>query len=252
MSAPRANSPSSPAPPDSSADSSLLPHFVAMAIFIVAAYGAFKWWQVRQWEQSRGEAIPVEAVGPPLTEFELTERSGQPFRTADMKGKVWAASFFFTTCPGNCIRLNQNIKFMHNLPELKDVTWLSITCDPDNDTVEALSEYADRWEADPERWLFARADLDYTKRVAAGMNVALMRKGHQDFAVVVDKTGKIRGMYDATSKSQCERLHAKLLECLAEEPPAVSDLKAADANAKDAPAETKPEAAPATAEEPSA
>ena len=36
---------------------------------------------------------------------------------------------------------------------------------------------------------------------------------------MIDKTGKIRGMYDATSKSQCERLHTKLLECLAEEPP---------------------------------
>lgn len=252
MSAPRANSPSSPASPDSSADSSLLPHIVAMAIFLVAAYGAFKWWQVRQWEQSRGEAIPVEAVGPPLTEFELTERSGEPFRTADMKGKVWAASYFFTTCPGNCIRLNQNIKFMHNLPELKDVTWLSITCDPDNDTVEALQEYADRWEADPERWKFARADLDYTKRVAKGMDVTLLRKGHQDFAIVVDKTGKIRGYYDATSKSQCERLHAKLLECLDEEIPNDSDVKKAEAKTTDAPAEAKPEAADDKVEEPAA
>jgi protein SCO1/2 len=252
MSAPRVNLPSSPASPDSSADSSLLPHFVAMAIFLVAAYGAFKWWQVRQWEQSRGEAIPVEAVGPPLTEFELTERSGAPFRTADMKGKVWAASYFFTTCPGNCIRLNQNIKFMHNLPELKDVTWLSITCDPDNDTIDALNEYANRWEADPQRWKFARADLDYTKRVAAGMNVALMRKGHQDFAIVVDKTGKIRGMYDATSKSQCERLHAKLLECLEEDPPKEMDVKATDSKAQEAAAEVKPEMPLAKAEEPSA
>ncbi len=203
---------------------SMVPHFIAVAILLVAAYSAFKWWQVRQFERSRGEAIAVTEVGPPLTEFELTERSGKPFRTEDMKGKVWVTTYFFATCPGNCIRLNQNIKFMHNLPELKDVTWVSITCDPDNDTVEALNEYAKRWDADPERWLFARADLDYTKRVAKGMNVALTRKGHQDYAIVVDKTGKIRGMYDATSKSQCQRLHERLLECLAEESP--NDLAA--------------------------
>jgi len=203
---------------------SILPHVIAVAIVIVATYGAFKWWQVRTYEQSRGEAIAVTEVGPPLTEFELTERSGKPFRSVDMKGKVWVATYFFATCPGSCIRLNQNIQFMHNLPELKDVTWLSITCDPDNDTTEALADYADRWKADPERWLFGRADLDYTQRVAKGMNVALQRKGHQDHAIVIDKTGKIRGWYDATSKSQCERLHAKLLECLAEEPP--NDLAA--------------------------
>ena len=29
------------------------------------------------------------------------------FARADMKGKVWVATYFFTTCPGNCIRLNQ-------------------------------------------------------------------------------------------------------------------------------------------------
>jgi cytochrome oxidase Cu insertion factor (SCO1/SenC/PrrC family) len=211
----------------------MVPHMIAAAILLVAAYGAFKWWQVRQFERARGEAIAVTDAGPPLTEFELTERSGKPFRSNDMKGKVWVASYFFATCPGSCIRLNQNIKFMHNMPELKDVTWISITCDPDNDTVESLSEYAKQWKADPERWLFTRADLDYTKRVAKGMGVALTRKGHQDYAIVIDKTGKIRGVYDATSKSQCERLHERLLECLAEEPPSdekpPGDLAAAEA-----------------------
>lgn len=207
--------------PDSSPPEtgSLLPHVLAVAIAIGGLYFAYKWWQVRQAEAARGEAIALTEVGPPLTDFAMTERSGQPFRSADMKGKVWVATYFFTTCPGNCIRLNQNIQFMHNLPELKDVTWVSITCDPDNDSVEALADYADRWKADPERWLFVRADLDYTKRVARGMNLALERKGHQDYAIVFDKAGKLRGIYDATSKSQCERLHARLLECMAEEPP---------------------------------
>jgi cytochrome oxidase Cu insertion factor (SCO1/SenC/PrrC family) len=207
---------------------SALPYFVALAVLFLMAYGGFKWWQVREWELSRSEAVPITAVGPPLTEFELTERSGEPFRSADMQGKVWVVTYFFTTCPGSCIRLNQNIKFMHNLPELKDVTWLSITCDPDNDTLEALREYADRWEADPERWLFGRAELDYVKRIGLGMNVDVYRKGHKDYAIVIDKSGKVRGMYDATSKSQCQRLRTRLLECLAEVTPA-HDLAATPA-----------------------
>ena len=198
---------------------SIVPHVIAVAILVFITFSAFKWWQVRTAEQSRGEAIALTQVGPPLTKFELTERSGKPFRTEDMKGKVWVASYFFSTCPGSCIRLNQNIKFLHNMPELKDVTWVSITCDPDNDTTEVLKKYADQWQADPERWLFTRADLDYTKRVAKGMNIFLERKGHQDYAIVIDKAGKIRAMLDATSKSQCERLVNKLQECLAEEPP---------------------------------
>ena len=111
-----------------------MPYFLALAVFVAMAYGGWKWWQVRQFELSRGQAIAEGMVGPPLTEFELTERSGKPFRTADMRGKVWVATYFFTSCPGNCIRLNKNIQLMHNMPELKDVTWVSITCDPDNDS----------------------------------------------------------------------------------------------------------------------
>lgn len=208
-------------PPDAG---SIVPYALCLVVMVGMAYGGWKWWQVWQFDLTRGEAIPAGAVGPPLKEFELTERSGKPFRSADMRGRVWVASYFFTTCPGQCLRLNANLQVLNAEPALKDVTWVSITCDPDTDTVEALSAYADRFQADPDRWLFGRADLDYVKRVAKGMDVLLSLKGHQDFAIVIDKTGKRRGVFDATSESQCNRLRAKLLECLAEKAP--SDMVA--------------------------
>jgi cytochrome oxidase Cu insertion factor (SCO1/SenC/PrrC family) len=209
-----------------------LPFFLALALAFVMAYGGWTWYRVQQFEASRVQAVPRDYVGPPLTEFELTERSGAPFRSADMRGRVWVVTYFFTTCPGNCIRLNQNIQALHNLPELVDVTWLSITCDPDTDTVEALRKYANRWHADPARWLFARAEMDYIRRVAAGMQVPLNRKGHRDDAIVIDKSGKIRGYYDATSKGETKQLRAKLLECLAEDAPdeAVKSVTVASTN----------------------
>ena len=63
------------------------------------AYGGWKWWQVQQFEIAQGEAIPLDAIGPPLTEFELTERSGKPFRSADMHGRVWVATLFLHDLP---------------------------------------------------------------------------------------------------------------------------------------------------------
>jgi cytochrome oxidase Cu insertion factor (SCO1/SenC/PrrC family) len=182
-------------------------------------YFGWTFWKVRQHEISRGQAIPSGMSGPPIKDFELTERSGKPFRSADMRGRVWVATYFFTTCPGNCIRLNRNIQALNHLPELKDVTWVSITCDPDTDQLEELGKYAEQWKADPDRWLFCRADLDYTKRVASGMNLFLSRQGHQDYAIVFDKKGKLRAMYDATSTRECEQMRAKLLECLEEDAP---------------------------------
>jgi len=223
---PEQASPGTPEPSSGSA----LPFFLALAVLFAAAYGGWKWWQVHQFELNRGDAIPTASIGPPLSEFELTERSGEPFRSLDMRGKVWVVTYFFASCPGNCIRLNQNIQFMNTLPDIKDVVWVSITCDPDNDSVEVLRDYADRWHADPQQWLFCRADMSYIQRVARGMNLALYRQGHQDYAIVIGKTGKVRGMFDVTSKIQCERLHKMLLECLAE--PYPPEMAATDGTTK--------------------
>jgi cytochrome oxidase Cu insertion factor (SCO1/SenC/PrrC family) len=207
--------------------SAALPFVLALAMLVAMGYGGWKWWQVQRFEASRAQAALEDLSGPPITDFELTQRNGQPFRSRDMRGRVWVATYFFTTCPGSCIRLNRNIQLMHNLPELGDITWVSITCDPDTDTLDALRDYAERWQADPDRWLFCRAELDYIRRIAKGMNLFLSRKGHQDYAVVFDKAGKIRGMYNATSKSESQRLRGKLAELLKEEPP--REFAAADA-----------------------
>jgi cytochrome oxidase Cu insertion factor (SCO1/SenC/PrrC family) len=201
------------------ASGSALPFVLAAAVLAAMAYGGWKWWQVEQFEAGRGQSIREDLVGEPLEDFELIERSGKPFRSADMRGRVWVATYFFTTCPGRCIVLNRNIQRMHSLAELNDVTWVSITCDPDTDTLEALRRYADHWKADPERWLFCREKLDYTRRVALGMNLSLSRQGHQDYAVVFDKAGKMRAMFEATSTRECEKLRSKLLELLEEDAP---------------------------------
>ena len=100
---------------------------------------------------------------------------------------------------------------MHNMPELKDVTWVSITCDPDNDTVEALRNYADRWEADPNRWLFCRADLDYTRRVARGMNLVPQP---QDPSGLCDRHRQVRARSAACSMPRVRTNASGCAHCL--------------------------------------
>lgn len=196
-------------------------------VLVVASYGGWKWYQVREFEANRN-AGGVVYQGPPLEEFELTERSGKPFRSTDMKGKVWVASFFFASCAGQCPRLNATIRSLHIDPELADVTWVSITVDPDNDTLPVLQEYADRYKADPERWLFCRGEFQYIKRVGEDIfKMPISWKGHKDYAIVVDRAGKVRGMYDATSISQSKKLRLLILECLAEEPPSETTVELA-------------------------
>jgi cytochrome oxidase Cu insertion factor (SCO1/SenC/PrrC family) len=197
-------------------NNSTVPYWLSLMVLIAASYGGWKWYQVQEFQTSR-EVGGVTFDGPPLEEFELTERSGKAFRSADLKGKVWVTSFFFASCAGQCPRLNANIKHLHDDPELKEVTWVSITVDPDNDTPEVLQEYADRYQADPERWLFCRGEFDYIKRVGEDiMKMEVTWRGHKDYAIVIDREGKVRGMFDATSISQSKKLRVLLLECLSE------------------------------------
>jgi cytochrome oxidase Cu insertion factor (SCO1/SenC/PrrC family) len=198
-------------------NNSTLPYWLSLMVLFVASYGGWKWYQVREFETGR-EVGGITFDGPPLEEFELTERSGKTFHSADMRGKVWVTSFFFASCQGQCPRLNVNIKRLHDDPALKDVTWVSITVDPDNDTLAVLDDYANRYQADPKRWLFCRGEIDYIKRVGEDiMKLEVTWRGHKDYAIVIDRAGKVRGMYDATSMTQSEKLRLLIMDCLAEE-----------------------------------
>jgi protein SCO1/2 len=194
---------------------SALPYWLAFAALLAAAYGGFKMYQVEQWRNEGSVAVAVDL--PPLENFELTERSGQPFRSADMRGKVWVATFFFSTCQGSCARLNSHIKYLTSLDEIRDVTWVSISVDPVNDTLAALRAYAERLNADPQRWLFCRGELGYVKRLADDcLKVGgVTYQGHNDYGVIVDKNGQVAGMFNAASTKDTEKAIAVMKKCLA-------------------------------------
>ena len=198
-------------------------------VLFVASYGAWKWWQVEHFRQSQA-AGGLEYTGPPLTNFELTERSGQPFRSQEMRGKVWVASLFFSTCPGSCKKLNSNIKAFHEQKDLQDVTWVSISVDPDTDTVPVLKEYADSFQADPERWLFCRGDFKYVQRIGQDiLGLPVLWKDHNDYGVVIDKAGRVRGAYDINRTSHHVKLIDLIKECVAEE---ITDVDEPEQEAK--------------------
>ena len=196
---------------------SALPYWLALMVLVAAGYGGWKFWQVQQFEMSRAEG-GIEFEGPPLEEFELTTADGKTFRSADMKGKVWVATFFFATCQGSCPRLNANIKHLNSLEELKEVTWVSITVDPDTDTLERLQGYSEQFSADPNRWNFCRGDFKYTRRIGQDiMKMPVTWQGHNDFGVVIGKDGEIKAWQEIIKLSQIEKMRQVLLECLEEE-----------------------------------
>ncbi len=169
------------------------------------------------------ERMQPGAVAAPFT---LTERSGKPFDSASLRGKVWLASVFFANCPGPCFRENQALAdILRSIPD-PDFMVVSVTCDPENDTPESLRRYADRFEADPARWKFLTGDMATIKEIANGTFLLPAEVGvHSERGVVFDREGRLRGSYHLLQPDRVKMLEKLIRDVLAE--PAGSSTEAA-------------------------
>src|SRR5438552_3269210 len=113
------------------------------------------------------QKLPVDSQAEWLEGFTLTERSGREVHWTDLTGKVRVVSFFFSSCPANCLRQNQQVAEIQRASAGKNVVCVSITCDPDTDSPERLREYAAKLNAPPDQWLFLTGRLIYIRRVAS-------------------------------------------------------------------------------------
>jgi protein SCO1 len=169
--------------------------------------------------------LPADSKSDWMTGFTLTERNGKEVKWDDLTGKVRIIGFFFSSCPANCLQENYKIREIQQAYTGKDVTCLSITCDPDIDTPDRLREYADRLGAPPQQWLFLTGKLIYVRRVAGELfSVALDKQTHTERLIVCDKWGKIRGTFHWNKLDEITELKLLVDKLLAEtEPPLVQE-----------------------------
>jgi protein SCO1 len=187
-----------------------LGRWVAMALFAVLA--------ACEKPGARSSAEPLKKMFE-LPAFTLTERSGQPFDSSAMRGKVWVACFFFTSCPGPCWTLNTRLHAIEQATkDLPEVQLLSISTD-EEDTPEKLRAYAKKLEAGP-RWFFVTGEKDAVFNLSVkGFKLALAdAEGvnvqhkfiHSTKLALIDRSGWIRGYYDGIGEKE-EAESARLL-----------------------------------------
>ncbi len=160
--------------------------------------------------------------------FSFTERSGAPFDSTALLGKVWVADFFFTSCPGTCLMLSNRMKEIHDATAKNgDVHFVSISTDPAEDTPAVLRKYAANLGADS-RWMFltgarpaifALSITGFKLALADADGVNVREKIiHSTKLVLVDRHGWIRGYYDGVGgkPGEKERLLADIKRLLNE------------------------------------
>ena len=150
-----------------------------------------------------------------ISSFELVNQNNQTVTNEFYDGKIYIADFFFTTCPGICPIMKDNmIDLQEEFLDDDQVYLLSHTVTPEIDSVSVLKEYS-----------IEKGVLDYKWNMVTGDKkqiYELARKSylvaedietsfeydmiHTENFVLIDPERRIRGFYDGTDKESIKQL----------------------------------------------
>ncbi|MFT6745697.1 MAG: protein SCO1/2 [Glaciecola sp.] len=152
-----------------------------------------------------------------IPDFEFTNQFDKKVNQDSYKGKIYIADFFFTTCPGICpIMTDELFRVQKELQKLpNDILILSHTVDPESDSTAALLAYGKSKGADFTSWNFVTGSKRKLYRMAESYLVVAnhnpgeeMEFVHSDKLVLIDKQGRIRGLYSGIETREVDQLIA--------------------------------------------
>ena len=114
------------------------------------------------------DAKPLEGLQRygSVPQFSLVERNGKATTLADLRGSIWIADFIYTTCQDTCpLQTAEMARLQEQWKDKAGLKLVSFSVDPEKDTTEVLSRYADRYKADAQRWLFLTGAKDEMSRL---------------------------------------------------------------------------------------
>ncbi len=140
-------------------------------------------------------------------ELNAIDQLGDSIHVNEMfKGKILLVNFFFTSCTTVCPVLMKNMSMMNKAFIKNDtsVRFLSISVDPETDSVPRLRKYADKLHVNHDKWFFLTGNkkqvYDYARKELY-LDLPDGDGGTDDFIhpdqfVLIDKYRNVRGYYN--------------------------------------------------------
>lgn len=159
-----------------------------------------------------------------IPKFSFVNQNGETVTNATLKGKIYIADFFFTSCPGICPKLTKNMAAIQDTyKNQNDILLLSHTVMPWKDSIPVLQSYAKTHNVDAKKWHLVTGDKDELYHIArhgyfADEDFTKTKDDtnfiHTENFILVDKSGYIRGVYNGTIEIDVERLkrHIEILK----------------------------------------
>ncbi len=162
------------------------------------------------------ESIQRQGTGHRTLPFSLVNQNGDTVTEKSLKGKVYVADFFFTTCPGICKDMAvQKRRLQEEFKDDEQFVLVSHSVTPEIDSVPLLREYAELQGAIPGKWQLLTGDKPQIYKLARQSYFAVLDEGgkgdeadfiHTENFVLVDSGKRIRGFYDGTSEAEVTQL----------------------------------------------
>lgn len=166
----------------------------------------------------------TDTVYPKIPAFSYLNQDSVRITSKSMKGKVWVANFFFTSCPSICPPMISQMKRLSILTKdlSKEVQFMSFSIDPNHDQPSVLRAYIKNNGITAKNWMFFTGNEAATHRLgvehfmvhADQDPLAAGGFAHSDGMVIVDKEGYVRGIYRGTQTEQVDLLEKDLRKLL--------------------------------------
>jgi protein SCO1 len=161
-----------------------------------------------------------------VKDFSFTDQDGKQLKQRDVEGKVYVIEYFFTTCKGICPKMNANMKTIYEKYKTEPAfAIISHTCQPEVDSVPLLKAYSQTMGAGP-NWHFVTGNKDSLYKMARESYLLDNEKNnsenirdqfiHTQFFAVVDKEGRVRGVYDGLKNDELDKLSKDIKDLLKE------------------------------------
>jgi len=151
-----------------------------------------------------------------IDSFSFLNQNNTLTQSKDLKGKIYTANFFFTTCYSICPKMMNNLKkLQQQILQDTAVQMLSFTVMPWVDTVKRLQLYADNMGIQANKWLlltgnqgkiYTLARQSFYAEKSLGLQKDTAQFLHTESVLLIDKHARIRGIYNSTSPTDIERI----------------------------------------------
>lgn len=164
--------------------------------------------------KQRGKTVK-DTLWHQVANMKFTNQLNEEVELDDLKGKILIIDFFFTRCPSICPRMTASMKKLQQSFKQNDtiVQFISITIDPEHDSVQNLKNFADKFKADHSSWWFLTGDKKSIYNFALKEMKASVADANVDTAFIhtenfflLDKNRVIRGWYDGLDSVEMSKL----------------------------------------------